>query len=78
MSFVLKDVINRVSKTRQSMTGLLFDMTDLVKYLSEKKSISLSNTSITRGSLFFTMKRSNHLWELCQGKSISLYDTKHG
>ncbi len=47
MSFVLKDVINRVSKTRQSMTGLLFDMTDLVKYLSEKKSISLSNTSIT-------------------------------
>jgi len=33
----MKDVISRVYKARQSKTDLVFDMTDLVKCLSEKK-----------------------------------------
>jgi len=45
VSFLMKDVINRVYKARQSKTDLVFDMTDLVKCLSEKKN-TLFNTSI--------------------------------
>ena len=84
VSFVVKDIINRVSKTRQSNSDLVFDMTDLVKCLSESKKnhysirVSHDDEDCETDSLFFTMERSNNLWELCQGKSILLYDTKHG
>jgi len=39
MSILLKDVINRVSKTRLITSDLLFDITDLVKHLSEQDGI---------------------------------------
>jgi len=84
VSFVLKDVINRVSKTRLMTSDLLFDITDLVKCLSEQNGIhyaiqvSHEGQGCETDSLFFTMEGSNHLWELCEGKSILLYDTKHG
>ena len=36
------------------------------------------NDDCATDSLFFTMDGSNTLWNLCEGKSILLYDTKHG
>ena len=88
VSFVMKDVVNRVYKVRQSKTDLVFDMTDLVKCLADKKAnnnsihyairVGHENDDCSTDSLFFTMDGSNTLWNLCEGKSILLYDTKHG
>ena len=88
VKFVMKDVINRVAKLRPN-SDLVFDLTDLVKCLADRRQQNASlhydirtcrkdNNQAVTDCIFFTTDGALELWKSSEGKTVVLYDTKHG